>query len=552
MGEAKRKATLSALISVLIPERGRPEMLDRLICSLLDTAGADERIEILVAIDADDEAWFEREPFAHVRTKYFRWPRPITLGEKINRLKDEATGDILWFIANDMVVDTSGWPAKFRQAIAKLPNGIGVPFVHDDLHPGHASYPILSRRFVETVGFFAPPCYPYWWIDTHLDALGILVGQHFEIDVAVSAPEGRGKTHGLIDLSFWVSFYESLAPIRMREAIQLVAAAHGEGSPAFAEVMRGIGQRQQWCTARTAHLSTPEFLARWGGNADSAPSPDYPKVKAYAEQMMADLRAHTPKRLRVAVAVPSGRTWEATTANCVAALAAHSAIAGIDVVLLNVQSSQISHSRNMTVEIALKENCDKILWVDSDMKFDPDMLMNLLKHNKDIVGATYNRRTPPYSTLGKLIGPRPADSELQGGLREAMVMPGGMMLVSCDVYRRLSWPWYAECFRPAGDDGLTSFRALLKDYFREIPPDDALDELDGTKLGAWLKAGGFDLSEGGGEECKILSEDIFFTKKARKNGYRVWCCLDATFKTIHLGVQEITCEPARAQKMAAD
>jgi hypothetical protein len=552
LGEAKRKATAAETISVLIPERGRPDMLERLITSLLTTAGDDDHIEILVAIDADDPAWVGREPFVHSKTRYFRWPRPLTLGEKLNKLKDEARGGVLWFIANDMVMDTNGWPEKMRQAVAKLPNGIGVPYVRDVLHPGHASYPILTRRFVDAVGFFAPPCYPFWWLDTHLDALGILVGQHFEADVVVSAPEGRGKTHGLIDLPFWVEFYEALAPIRMREAIQLAEAAHGEGSLAFADVMRGIGQRQQWCALRTAHLSSPEFLAAWSDTAASPPHPEYAKVKAYAVQMMADIRKQMPTRPKIAIAVPSGRTWEATTANCVAALAAHSAISGIEVCLLNVQSSQISHSRNMTVELALKENCQFIFWIDSDMKFPPDTLLNLLRHNKDIVGATYNRRTPPYSTLGKLKGDRPSDDALRGGLHEALVMPGGMMLVATSVYKKLSWPWYGECFRPAGADGLESFRALLKDYFREIPPADALDELSETKLGAWLKAGGFDLTEGQGEVCNILSEDIFFTKKARKNGFEVWCCLDTTFKTVHLGVQEITCEPEQHQRLAAD
>ena len=55
MGEARRRAAVQNMISVLIPERGRPKELERLLRSLIDTAGDDAQIEILVAVDDDDE-----------------------------------------------------------------------------------------------------------------------------------------------------------------------------------------------------------------------------------------------------------------------------------------------------------------------------------------------------------------------------------------------------------------------------------------------------------------------------------------------------------------
>lgn len=538
MGEAKRKALT---VSVLIPERGRPEMLDRLITSLLQTAAGDAHVEILVAIDDDDPAWIGREPFQHSQTRYFRWPRPLTLGEKLNCLKDEATGDVMCFLANDTVMETVGWPAKMRQAIGAMPNGIGVGFVRDPLHQGHASYPVLSRRFVEAAGFFVPPCYPFWWIDSHIDCLGILMGQHVEIDVDISNPEGRGKTHGLIDLPFWVSFYEALAPIRLREAIQLAAAAHGEGTQAFQSVMRQIGQRQQVCAARTAHLSSPEFLAHWSGNAESEPSPEYPKVKQFAEQMMADIRAQTPRRPRVALAVPSGRTWEGTAATSITALAAHSAMAGIDLAILNVQSSDIAHGRNATVEIAMKENCDWIFWVDSDVKLPPDALLRLLKHERAICGATYCKRVAGpdgrYPVLGKFAGNKPA--VMNDGLQEALLLPGGCMLVHMDVYKKIGWPFYSMSYRYPGSDGLDGFKNLLRNYFYEAVPEDILAEMDGTRLGEWLR-NGYVLGEFG-EEVPTFSEDLMFCRKARRFGFTIACDLKLTGELAHLGEIPVTC-----------
>ena len=550
MGEAKRRAERPTLISVLVPERGRPEMLERLICSLIDTAGSDHQYEILVAIDNDDPEWVDREPLAHSHTRYLRRPRPVTLGEKLNEMAREARGDIFWFIANDMVIETADWPAKFREACAKLPNGMGVPFVHDDLHQDHAAYWLMTRKMRDAIGFYAAPWFPYWFIDTVANEWGILLGVRFEIDVKVSAPEGRGKTHGLVDLPFWVHFFNETRPMRVRDAINLASIAYGEGSRGQAEVMSRIASRNAECVARSQHLSSPMFLERWSDTAASPPSPQYPEVKAYAERQLTMLREQAPRRVRVAVCVPSGRTWEATCANCVAAAAAFSASAGVDLAFLNVQTSSVTHGRNSTVQLALQENVDYIWFVDSDMKFPPDALMRLLQHGKDICGATYNKRvadpqTGRYETLGRLKGPRPEN--IHDGLHEALLMPGGMMLIKADVYRKLKWPWYAECYRWEGDDGVEAFKALLRDYFVDSPPEEMLDDFGRTLLAGWLMDN-YVMGEAR-EPFKYWSEDLFFARKARKNGFSLWCDIGLTYEMTHLGTLEVTTlKPTEEQK----
>lgn len=552
VGEAKRRRDLADTISVLIPERGRPEMLERCIQSLLDTAGDDHRIEILVAIDDDDPAWIDREPIPMPRTRYFRWPRAITLGEKLNRLGQEAAGGIFWFIANDYIVETLGWPAKFREAVANLPNGIGVPFPRDDLHPNHASFPIITRRMQEAIGFLFPPCYPYWFIDTTWDQHGIMLGQRFEIDVTVRAPEGRGLSHGLYELQFWVSFWEAMAPVRLREAAQLIAAAYGHGTPAFQTVMQDIPRRQQICKARTAHLSTPEFLAEWGSRSESPPAPRYQEVRTFAEQMMEKLKKGAPRKPKVAIATPSGRQWEATTGVCIASVAAQTTLAGVSIGLVNVQTSMISHGRNATVAMCLEQGFDYIFWIDADMKLPATILMDLLRCDKDIVGATYNRRVAPYETLGRMKGPKPSESALRSGLIEAEALPGGVILVKTDVYRALKWPWYFESYRWDAPNGLDAFEGLLRDYFRTLPPAEAVAEFRETALAKWM-ADGYEVGLDPGARDRLSSEDINFCKKATRAGFQIWCSLDATFEVGHIGEQVVTCDrPPEALKEAAD
>ena len=59
----------------------------------------------------------------------------------------------------------------------------------------------------------------------------------------------------------------------------------------------------------------------------------------------------------------------------------------------------VHENREMIVKDALENNCTHLLFVDSDMKFPQDTLLKLLKHGKDIVGASYNGRTTPRKSL---------------------------------------------------------------------------------------------------------------------------------------------------------
>lgn len=62
-----------------------------------------------------------------------------------------------------------------------------------------------------------------------------------------------------------------------------------------------------------------------------------------------------------------------------------------------VLNSLVYDARNSLSAQALKEQCDYILWLDSDMTFAPDLLERLLADDKDIVCGIFFRRRPPFS-----------------------------------------------------------------------------------------------------------------------------------------------------------
>ena len=551
MGEAKRRREL---ISVLIPERGRPLMLFRLIRSLFDTAGEDKGFEVLVAIDEDDPEWAtmdEKYEASDGLVRYFVWPRPKTLGEKLNMLAAQAKGGITWFIANDYVMLTHGWPQIMRDAVAALPNGIGVPFPKDSLHPDHASFPIISRKMIEAGGMFAPPWFPYWYVDTWWDEVGLLLGVRPEIAVEVSAPEGRGKPQGLKDVTFWATFFDRMRRYRVRDARGLAQIAWGKDSARTREVDEMIPSREAFCAARNGHLVTPEFAAVWEGLRDDTPTPEYAQVKAYAAVMMDNIAREEPKRTKIFIAVPSGRTWEAATACSVAAILAYSQHRqDLDVSLLNLQMSTISMARNNIVQKALDLDADYIMWIDADMKLAPDTLLRLLSYDRPIIGASYNKRVKNadggYTSLG--VFEPVAEEHAYDDPRQARLLPGGVMLVKTEVYRKLTWPWYFDTFRWAPQwDGMSAFKQMLRESLLAPPSDEVLASLDGTALGDWL-ATGYKVSA-----IDYNSEDYAFCIKARRAGYEIWCSLAVTDGVIHLGEVEVTARmPEGVLRLAAE
>ncbi len=256
-----------------------------------------------------------------------------------------------------------------------------------------------------------------------------------------------------------------------------------------------------------------------------------------------------PKPPFVAICVPSGRTWESRTATAVAGVSTFSALHGVQLAIINLEGSMIAKQRNDLVELARQTPISHILFVDTDMVFPPDALMRLLKHDKDIVGATYNKRVPPYETLGKLKGDKPSEAELsQGGLREAEQLPGGMLLIKASVFERLKWPWFFETYQWPGDTGTEALKEYLRNNYHHTPPEDVLASLEGTALSAWLdEVHAIENSH----KWSYYSEDLNFCRKVIKNGLTLWCDLGLTFDTEHLGTLPVTCKPPHAAATAS-
>jgi len=148
------------------------------------------------------------------------------------------------------------------------------------------------------------------------------------------------------------------------------------------------------------------------------------------------------------------------------------------------KSRNIVLERLETLEESLGRRADWTVWFDDDMVFPGNTIAKLLSHKKDIVGASYVRRTEPHDLLGV-----PEGSVVQTtGLSPFKRLPGGCLAVRRSVF---------------------------------------------DKVGRWTVT-------------DELGEDAIFCDRAREAGFEIWCDLDLTREVKHVGEQILEVDPERS------
>lgn len=135
------------------------------------------------------------------------------------------------------------------------------------------------------------------------------------------------------------------------------------------------------------------------------------------------------KDMHLAVATPSTGTIKTKTVESLIKLIKKFP----DAYFLSHEGSILHYMRERLVKKAIGLGCTHLLFVDSDMVFEPDDVLKLIEANKDIAGADYNRRKlPPESS-------RQGDS-----------VGTGFMLIKLSIFEFLPEPWF---FFESNSDG---------------------------------------------------------------------------------------------------
>lgn len=139
-------------ISVLLPTRGRREVLKSSLESLIAKAKNPEKVELLLGIDEDDDGAREyiekeiapmlREHRVECRANIFKPLGYENLHVYVNTLAGSATGDWLFFWNDDGVMVTDGWDEVIRSYTGQFK--LLAPRDNHNGHP-YAIFPIVPR-----------------------------------------------------------------------------------------------------------------------------------------------------------------------------------------------------------------------------------------------------------------------------------------------------------------------------------------------------------------------------------------------------------------------
>lgn len=135
---------------------------------------------------------------------------------------------------------------------------------------------------------------------------------------------------------------------------------------------------------------------------------------------------------------------------------------GNGLMMYTMPGTLIFDQREKLVEIALKEGCDAVLFIDSDMRFPKDMVNILLSREVGICGVNATTRRPPILPTAlnlhieekdgkKLHWWEKIDSRGKKGIEKVTAIGFGAVLIRKEVFESVPRPWFDA---PWGKSGI--------------------------------------------------------------------------------------------------
>jgi hypothetical protein len=239
-----------AVLSLLVPTRGRPAQVERLLASLRETTARPQRLQVVLYVDEDDTG---SHRLGEGVPNVIRMVGPRrTMGALNTACLRRSSGDIVLLGNDDMVVRTHGWDDRVERMHARFPDGIYLAYANDlFMSRKRATFPILSRRCCELLGDPFPEVYRGAFIDTHLfdlfkrlqraghDRFAYLedvVFEHLHYRTGKAAYDETYRRRGRFDDDYT---FVALAGRRSQDASRLLRAIRGQlaspGGPALVE-----------------------------------------------------------------------------------------------------------------------------------------------------------------------------------------------------------------------------------------------------------------------------------------------------------------------------
>lgn len=161
------------MISLVIPSRGRPGKLGRLIRSATETAVG--QLEFLIGIDED-----ERDLYPSFPARWFYFPPKEGSAKKVHAMQKYVSGAYLRMVGDDEVFRTPGWDEKVKAEFSDPWWAV----VCKDGNGWHGHIPFISREWLDVAGYY-PNHFHHFWADTWVKDIAQQIGRYKQIDVLI-------------------------------------------------------------------------------------------------------------------------------------------------------------------------------------------------------------------------------------------------------------------------------------------------------------------------------------------------------------------------------
>ena len=174
-------------IAILLPTRGRAEMLERSVKSVIDLAANASRVQIMFGFDNDDaigtthfekalQPWLDQQGVNYTAMSFAPMGY-IRLNEYVNELARNSDANWLVFWNDDAVMQTQNWDQEITKHTGEFK--LLAFHTHHD-HP-YSIFPIVPRKWLDLLGYLSPHQISDAWLSQQAYMLDIW--QRIKVDV---------------------------------------------------------------------------------------------------------------------------------------------------------------------------------------------------------------------------------------------------------------------------------------------------------------------------------------------------------------------------------
>jgi GT2 family glycosyltransferase/SAM-dependent methyltransferase len=157
-----------SIFSIIVPTRGRPDGLRRLLDSFKATTTDIDALELILVVDADDTPTLDFT-YDGVPLKRVVVQPGLKMGELNMAGYEAATGDYIMLLNDDVIVQTRGWDERVLAAFRSFQDRIVLVHVNDKIFEEKlCTFPFLSKTYCRLAGGICPTEYQRYRIDDHI------------------------------------------------------------------------------------------------------------------------------------------------------------------------------------------------------------------------------------------------------------------------------------------------------------------------------------------------------------------------------------------------